>query len=422
MKSKRILLVVPSHDGEVCDQVTPDFFKNPVIKYMPLGVLSLAAYLKRHEVSVLDASSKGLSVDEVIYEIEAMKPEILGISAVTYRAWAMTEILKRSNVPIKVVGGPHTTNNHEIILRQGAKAVFIGDAELALPQWIDDGCPDGVFMGQPVDLNKGPLPNRSLLDLDDYRIEPNDKLLFNVGPLRIPMYSSKGCPYKCIYCDVQQKTFNWKSPEKVVEEFHSIIELGASSVHILDDVFNINKERVKKICSLMSEDGVNSDWSVRGGVEINEDVIRSLSLAGCKRYHVGIEHLDDNILRYFRKAHRYKNIEKFCKLCDKYGILILAYFIIGVPGETAHYRKMLPGMIKKLNIKIPYFNILSPLNGTPYYTQLIESGKIEKDYWAEFISNPVRDFVMPSGRSKSEEDELGKTLNWYMEIFHESPS
>ncbi len=79
----------------------------------------------------------------------------------------------------------------------------------------------------------------------------------------------------------------------------------------------------------MSKDGIKSDWSVRGGVEINEDVIRSLSLAGCKRYHVGIEHLDDNILRYFRKAHRYKNIEKFCKLCDKYGIWILAYFIIG---------------------------------------------------------------------------------------------
>jgi len=364
---------------------------------------------------VLDASSKGLSLEETIREIEAVDPQILGLSVVTYRAWAMTEILKKTSCPTKVVGGPHATTNYDAILKQGATAVFVGDAEVTFPKWIEDGCPNGVFFGQPVDLNRLPFPARDLVDFSDYKIAPNEQLLFDVGPLRMPIFSSKGCPNRCVFCDVQQKSFNWKTPERIVQEFHSIIDLGATSIHILDDCFNIRKDRVKKMCSLLSEYGVCIDWSVRGAVETNEDVIRSLSEAGCKRFHVGIEHLDDEVLKYFGKRHRRKQIEKFCELCGKHGIRILAYFIIGAPGETRQYREELPMMIKNLNIAIPFFNVLSPLKDTAYYGELFERGVFERDFWADFVENPVKDFVMPSGRSKAQEDELEATLKCYME-------
>lgn len=47
---------------------------------MPLGVLSLAASLRHHDVQVLDASSKGLTVEETIEAIENAQPDILGLS------------------------------------------------------------------------------------------------------------------------------------------------------------------------------------------------------------------------------------------------------------------------------------------------------------------------------------------------------
>ncbi len=418
VKPQKILFVVPSHDGEVQDKIVQKFFWNPVVKYMPLGVLSLAASLKGHDVSILDASSKGMTLDETIQEIEIIKPDILGLSVVTYRAWAMTEILKRTSAPMKIVGGPHATHNSTRILEQGAHAVFVGDAEETLPKWVDDGCPGGIFQGEPVNLNNIPLPDRSLVNLDDYRITPNKDLLFDVGDLRLPIFSSKGCPYRCIYCDVQQKKFNWKTPERVKDEFRALIDIGATSVHILDDCFNIRKDRVMEICALLLKEGINVDWSVRGAVEIHEDVINSLAEAGCKRFHVGIEHLDDNVLKYFGKPHRYKHVEKFCELCAKYGIDVLAYLIIGAPIETEEYRKNLPEMIKKLNIAMPFFNVLSPLDHTSYYEGLLEDGTFKKDYWSEFIANPSRDFVMPSGRGSSQENELADTLKGYMEMFY----
>ena len=418
-KVRKILLITLSHDGEVKQQTTLKFFLNPVVKYMPLGLLSLAANLRDHDISILDASSKGLLTDEIIEEIEKIKPDILGISAVTNRAWQMTEILKKTSSPIKVVGGPHTTLSAEAILRQGAHAVFIGDAEDNFPRWIDDGCHAGIFDGPASDLNETSLPARDLVDLDDYRVIPNDDLLFNVGSLRLPMFSSKGCPYKCIYCDVMEKSFNGKSPKKVVEEFHDIMKLGATSVHILDDCFNFKKDRVRQICDGLIRDEISIDWSVRGSVEVREKVLKSLHDAGCKRFHVGIEHLDDTILKWFKKNPRYKHVEEFCRLSDKYDIILLGYFIIGAPGETREYRENLPEQIKKLNIKIPYINVLSPLYGTEYYNELLKNGTYDRDYWLEYIENPVKDFILPSPRSDGSERELTALQEWYIELFYQ---
>ena len=414
----KIVLAVCPYDGEVIDRVTHQVYKPSAVKYMPLGLLSLAASISDYDVSIVDGASRGLTVDEVLAEIEALQPDILGLSAVTYRAWSMQEILRRTTVPIKVVGGPHATENHAYILQQGADAVFVGDAEEVFPKWLADGCPPGVIKGSPVDLDVIPYPNRKLVNLDDYRIENTEGLLFDVGNLRLPIYSSKGCPLKCIYCDVQQKKFYSMSPERIVAEFKLLKEVGATSIHILDDAFNIQKERVVKFCRLLIEDGLQIDWSVRGVVEVREDVVRALAEAGCRRFHVGIEHLDNNVLAYFKKSHRYEHVQKFCHLCKKYGIDILGYFIIGAPGETPEYRDRLPEMINELGIAIPYFNVLTPLSETIFYQQLLDDGVFSVDFWDEFSKNPVKNFEIPSHRSQQEEEELQQVLRSYINIFN----
>ena len=418
IKPKRILLAIIPYEGEVLDRVTPKFYKNSAVKYMPLGVLSVAACIpEEYEISVLDSSSLGLDLDETINRIEAFAPDILGLSVVTYRAWAMVQILNRTSAPIKVVGGPHATFNSKVILNQGADAVFVGDAERTFPKWLSDGCPKGVFESPQVDLNSIPFPARHLMDLKEYEIEPNEDLLFDVGRLRLPMYSSKGCPLKCIYCDVQQKVFNFKSPERCVEEFQELIKMGVTSIHILDDAFNIQKERISAMSKALIKEAIQVDWSARGTVETREEVMVDLGAAGCKRLHVGIEHLDDRVLEYFKKAQRFKQIQRFAELCSENGVTILGYFIIGAPMETEEYRRNLPRMIEDLGIKIPYFNLLTPLAETPYYHELLQTGVLDRDYWAEFCANPVKEFEIPSGRSLAEDIELQAVADEYAAYF-----
>ncbi|WP_193172212.1 B12-binding domain-containing radical SAM protein [Nisaea nitritireducens] len=418
LRPRKILLAVMPYEGEVRDKVTDKFYKNSAVKYMPLGVLSIAACIPDcYEVKVLDAASRGLTLEETINEIEAFAPDVLGLSVVTYRAWSMVQILKRCSAPVKVVGGPHATKSSAYIIEQGADAVFIDDAEVTFPKWLANGCPKGVFDGGQADLNALPLPARHLLDKKDYYIEHNDDLLFDVGRLRLPVFTSKGCPFSCIYCDVQQKTFNFKSPERVAEEFADLVEYGATSIHILDDAFNIRKNRVVGISQVLAERGIDIDWSARGTVEVREEVIAELAAAGCKRLHVGIESLDDKVLQNLKKAQRYKHIETFANHCAKHGIDILGYFIMGSPGETEAYRQKLPEMIADLGIRIPYFNILSPLAETPYYSQLLKEGRFERDHWDDFSREPVKDFIMPDVRPQEERAMLESTIVDYVSYF-----
>ncbi|MGN7613674.1 B12-binding domain-containing radical SAM protein [Magnetococcales bacterium HHB-1] len=406
-------------EGQVVDRVTPKVYKPKTVKYTPLGLLSIAANIPDHyEVIIIDASSFCLTVEQLLEQIETLQPDILGLSVVTYRAWAMREILTRTSVPIKVVGGPHATYHAETVLKQGADAVFKGDAEATFPLWLQRGMPSGVFAGDPVDLNKIPFPDRQRIDLAAYSIQVDKRknLLFDAGRLRLPMFSSKGCPLKCIYCDVQQKNYNAKSPETILKEFKVLKNLGASSIHILDDTFNIEKRRVIQFSQLLQNAELKIDWSARGAVEGRETVIKALTDAGCQRFHVGIEHLDDRVLHYFRKAQRYKDVVRFCKLCDRYNLMLLAYFILGAPGETDLYRQRLPDLIRGLGIKLPFFNVLTPLSETAYYQDLLKRGVFKRDFWQDFIENPVRDFQIPSHRSEEEEQMLADTLTHYLSL------
>lgn len=413
----RIALVVCPYEGEVVDRVTHRFYKPSAVKYMPLGLLSLAANLREYEVCIIDASSRGMGVEQTLDEIAAFAPDVLGLSVVTYRAWAMQQLLDRADVPIKVVGGPHATRNHPYIIAQGADAVFVGDAEVSFPRWLEQGCPAGVFHAAPTELNEIPLPARDLVDLDHYRIEGRENLLFDAGPLRLPMYSSKGCPLRCNYCDVQQKTHIVKSPARMLEEFRDMLRVGATSIHILDDAFNIKRDRVREFCDLVEQAGIFTDWSVRGVVEVRESVMAALSRAGCKRFHVGIEHLDDEVLAFFRKSQRFRHVQQFCGHARQHDIDLLAYFIIGAPGETDAYRQRLPELIEDLGVAIPYFNVLTPLSETDYYADMLKAGVFKADFWDAFCRAPVKDFEIPSHRSRAEENELAACLESYIAHF-----
>lgn len=97
---------------------------------MPTGVLITAARPPgKYEFTLLDAASRDLSVDETIEEAEAHGSDILGLSVVTCRAWAVTRILDRCSAPIKAVGGPYAKHNHKAIPHQGAHEVFVDDKE-----------------------------------------------------------------------------------------------------------------------------------------------------------------------------------------------------------------------------------------------------------------------------------------------------
>ncbi len=398
----KIILSTLPKEGAAIQWVTPKYFQPDDSKYIPLGLLSLATNLpSQYEIKVLDPSSNNWTLDETVRRIEEENPDVLGLSAMTFSAYQMKEILQRTSMSYKVVGGPHATHNAEQILEQGADAVFVGQlADLELAQAVKYR-PKGIISCH-TKINDLKFPDRRFIDIDSYFPKGN---LF-VSNKRMPMFSGIGCPHNCRFCDVQTKSVERKKPSFVIDEMIYLKNLGAGSIHVYEDNFNTDEDYLKQLCDEMDKRGFNYEWSGRGEARMSLNTAKMLAERKFKRIHVGIESLSDKTLRWFRKSINYSQIQKFCTNMNKTGIDILGFFIVGAPTETEEDRKTMFSKIKSLNIKYPLVNILQPLPNTEYYQDLLRDGIYKRDLWSEYIKNPTPNFMIPFpyGESKWKED------------------
>ena len=210
-----------------------------------------------------------------------------------------------------------------------------------------------------------------------------------------------------------------RSPKRVVEEMIMLKDMGVDEIHIFEDCFNIKKQRVLDICHEIIKNKLDIKWSTRARIyPFNTELADAMRSAGGYRINIGIESLDNNLLKHMNKKITLKQIESFFAVCNEYNIETLAYFMIGFPGETEEYRTALPEKIKDLGITFPFFNILYPLPCTKYYQDLIKQGIYKKDYWAEFCKDPTPNFELPLPRPRALQDELYATVNEYIRHFY----
>ena len=426
----KILLVNLPKDGEVKDTTTPDYLLYDFMSYPPLGLLAIAADVNpRHNLQVLDAVAKNMTIKTTVDYIKDFQPNLLGITVVTRRLFPMYSICKKvkeilPNIKI-IAGGPHINYFPRETMELGVlDYALTGYGEGKFSRFIEiidingsdnfktaiKSIPglyfkkDDKIMSNPPDevplnLDELPFPKRTLINLNDYFTMADEGKMTT-------MYSSRGCPFKCIFCDVQEKVFRYRSPEKIVDEFEYIAALGINEIHIFDDTFNLNRERVIKICKEIIKRKLDIKWSTRARVyPFDKEMLSLIKKAGCTRLHVGIESLDPNILTIIKKGITLEQIENFFYLCNEFKISTLAYFILGFPEETEEYRRALYNKIACFKPTYVYVNVLYPTPKSEFYNTLVNK-EVVKDYWQDFVENPVRDFLPPLWRSEKSHNQL----------------
>lgn len=405
----KILLTTSPSEGEYKNWTTPKYFEPYSInKYMPLGILSLATNLpQEHEIKVIDPFSENYSIKQTIDIIEKENPDVLGISTLTRKIYAIKEILQKIDVPYIAVGGPHTTYYSKQMLDMGADASFIGSvADLEFNEAIKNKTKGIIYCKTGInDIN---YPRRDFLDVDSYF--PKVFKLFK-DENRLPMFTSIGCPNRCNFCNVQQKILQYKKPETVVSEMKYLKSLGCKSAHVLDDNFNINRRHLISIMDEMDNQNFHMEWSGRGQTRMDLSLLERMSQHGFKRIHVGIEALDDKILKFFNKNETCKDIEMFCKEANKHNIKVLGYFIMGSPLETDEYRRTFMDKVESLGIEYPYLNVLFPEPNTEYYNQLISEGYYKRDYWNEYMENPTPNYEIPYPYGEKRKKDIWEFLD-----------
>ncbi len=412
----------------------PDFVDMETGKYPPLGLLYVAGSILaagRHTVEILDCHVQNLDYEKIEREIAQRRADLFGIQATSFTLIDVANIAaicKRTHPDVPVaIGGPHTfLFPEETINLPVVDFVFIGEGEQNIVPFLDcfekgtdlSTVPglvyrkDGEIVRTPLppliaDLDTLPIPPRHLLPYKNYY-----SLLAQHTPITT-MMSSRGCPYRCLFCDRPHLGKKWRarSPQNIVNEIKECTRMGIREIFFYDDTFNIDKNRIIALCDLIVDEKIDVTWDVRARVDVmTPEVIRKMARAGCRRIHYGVEAGTDEIVKVLRKDIDLDKAKEVFHATQRAGITALGYFMIGNPTETREHIMRTIDFALNLDADYVHFSITTPFPGTDLYRLALEQGVIDHDCWREFAANPQKDFVPPFWEENLTRDELIELL------------
>lgn len=217
-----------------------------------------------------------------------------------------------------------------------------------------------------------PPPRHELFPLTKYRIPNSRRRPFTI------MLASSGCPFKCSYCVFAGVPYQYREIENIIEEMRVVRDLGIREISFIDPTFTISKQRTQALCRQMIEERFDFSWVCLSRCDtIDEATVELMSRAGCHSIQFGVESGEDAILLRHTKNLKLDEVEEAFRLCRKYRIDILAYFIIGLPGDSeASIRKTID-FAKRLDPEFASFTVATPDYGTRLRDECIEHGWIE---------------------------------------------
>jgi len=148
-----------------------------------------------------------------------------------------------------------------------------------------------------------------------------------VAERKIPLATSRDCPYECTYCGVKLvmgRGFRKRSAENVLAEMEKWRREGYTLFGVNDDTFTSDIARVERICDLLIERKLDVSWELRTGVRVdrvNEQLLRRMKAAGCIFLAFGIESINDAILRNIKKGITFAQVDKAVSMAAEAGIL-----------------------------------------------------------------------------------------------------
>ena len=440
-----VLLVQPPLENMIKTEV-PTIVEEERGLNPPLGLMYVAAYAEKytnHKIRILDCLAENVSHKTLKEEIKRIKPDIVGIQAMTF---TLIDVIKAAKtvksiddeIPV-VVGGSHAhIFPFETANLPGIDYVVLGEGEIVFADLIEniqnpeklkkirglvfrDG--DNVInTGQRElikDLDPLPFPARHLTPYKRY-----SSLLAKRSPVTT-MITSRGCPYKCKFCDRPHlgKVFRARSAQNVVDEMEACVNMGIKEFLIYDDTFTIRRKRVREICYKILETLLDVSWDVRARVDtVDEELLKLMRKAGCERIHFGIESGNQDILRILGKGITLEEVKKAFQMAKRAGLETLGYIMIGSPGETeAHVHRSI-NFVKNLGADYVHFSIMTPFPSTAVYMDGVNRSILGSDYWKEFAENPTTDFVPKLWEEYMSRERIIQLVEFAYRSFYSRPS
>ncbi|XP_060084891.1 anaerobic magnesium-protoporphyrin IX monomethyl ester cyclase-like [Ylistrum balloti] len=379
-----------------------------------------------------------VSYEAIVPTLQKLQPDVVGLTAYTYvlyDIYAVCRLVKQYVPKCKIVlGGPHNDiYPHETIQQDFVDYLVKGEGEQTFAQLLDHltgtrqlkdtpgiyfQAPEGniVFTGErtPIqDINALPIPARDLAGLNQYYS------IINPGYRETTIISSRGCPFRCNFCDVGGRKYRYRCAKSVAQEMRQCEETGFEFVQFMDDTFNLFPKKVKALCHEIIAQKITIPWCFRGRVDqVDEEMFDLLKRANCKRIFFGVESGSDEMLAYIGKRITRAQTERAFILAKQAGIETVGYFMLGFVKETREQMLETIAFAKKIQADYVHVTITIPLPGTPLWDEVCLDPNFPKDYLRDYTHDPVKNFeLLPWSQTHSYEELYALNKKFYREFY-----
>ena len=207
----------------------------------------------------------------------------------------------------------------------------------------------------------------ALLPLPDRRVFHVEQYSYAMRSMATPytqVYTSRGCIHTCPYCPVpslRPDGFDARSPAQVVTEWKALVEEhGIKSIHVEDDNFMEEPQRVREICQQLKQMNLDVQWELVNGIRVDQvhnNLLETMANAGCTRIVFSFEHLSAEGSPAI--GYSWKEAQEVVQKARQLDMRVGGYFVIGLPGLSV--QETFASM--RMSLQLP----LDDANWVPFY-------------------------------------------------------
>jgi hypothetical protein len=316
---------------------------------------------------------------------------VVGFSFYTWNAsefLALAADLKRLLPELLIVaGGPHVQQAQDYLGIDPIDVIFLGEAEISFQEFLDCSNPahwrniDGLAYlsgGQVMttrardrcrELERFPSP-LDVLTLTD----PSGNPLYD----SISYETSRGCPFKCAFCEwgtgaIGSKMYQWPI-ERIRNDWEAIVAAGIKNIWLADSNFGalkLDREKAEWIVELKQRTGLPlsfaTSWSKKHSRQVQDIALMLHRNRLLPHYQLALQTLTPEALRLSNRSNMSSNeYEPIAKSMAEQGVPIAAELIWGLPGDNlADFERNLDQLLATFpNINIFGYTLLP---GTEFY-------------------------------------------------------
>jgi len=331
----------------------------------PLGIYLLQRVLEKRGMDAVIMESLKLARDckskdalneigfkENPYFVKMVREvDVLGLSCDSFNYGIGRYVIKNAkeiNKDLKVIiGGVHGSIFDEYVLKtSGADVVIRGDGENTLLKVLlalDSGqsmedIPGITYFDENDILKRNAevdrQPVEEIVKNSDIDFSGINMAYYNA----LPIETSRGCPYNCVFCSVYYKK-NWRAlPKEFIKDRLVSLSRVSKNIIFVDDAFTIDTERALDILNFVQDSSIDFKLTFEARVNnlVKALILEAISPQKVAKIQIGVESGYPEGLERIRKKITLQQVREVCEKAAKHNIShkILASFIIGFPWES----------------------------------------------------------------------------------------